>query len=89
MTFEEYLKDGVDKGITAYRLAPVVMGTDGQVTFYVHPLGKDGITHDYLVKGNHLIRVQSALEGTPQPFEKEPSFIAHYDGVADGTTEAA
>jgi hypothetical protein len=74
MTFEEYLKDGVDKGITAYRLAPVVMGTDGQVTFYVHPLGKDGITHDYLVKGNHLIRVQSALEGTPRPVD-EPQTI--------------
>jgi hypothetical protein len=69
MTFEGYLKDGVDKGVTAYRLAPIVMGSDGQVTFYVHPLGKDGITHDYLVKGNQLIQIQSALEGTARSIE--------------------
>jgi hypothetical protein len=81
MTFEEYLKYGVDKGITAYRLAPVVMGTDGQVTFYIHPLGKDGITHDYLVKGNQLIRIQSALEGTPRPVD-EPQTITPAEAEA-------
>ena len=84
MTFEEYLAQGVDAGQMEFRLVPVVMGGTGrnqQVTFYIHPLGKNGATHDYLVKGNDLIRVQSALEGTVRPVD-EPQTITPAEAEA-------
>ena len=89
-TFEEYLAGGEAQGIGEYRLCPFVK-PDGTVTFYIHPLGKNGTTADYRVMGNDLIRIENAISGVTVDMQPtpEPSFIADYDGKADGTVEEA
>jgi hypothetical protein len=89
MTFEEYLAAGVDQGVREFRLVPVVMGTEKRVTFYIHPLGKDGFTHDYLVKENLLVEVRSAFEGTIHPFEPPQTIVSDSDTAPTVEAEAA
>ncbi|MFP5515469.1 MAG: hypothetical protein ACLGJC_20585 [Alphaproteobacteria bacterium] len=50
-TLEQFLRDAAATGAIDLRLRVTV--TDGQpVTFYVHPLGRDGDTADFAVSGD-------------------------------------
>jgi hypothetical protein len=54
MTFEEYLRQELARsGAIDFRFRATV-NADGSVSFYVHPLGKDGDTRDFIVSGNTL-----------------------------------
>jgi hypothetical protein len=53
MTLEQYLRQEFARsGVIDFRLRATV-GPAG-VSFYLHPLGKDGDTRDYVVDGNVL-----------------------------------
>ncbi len=52
MTFEQYLKQYGDR-LQEYRLVATV-NEDGHVSFYIHPIGRDGGTPVYAVTGNAL-----------------------------------
>lgn len=56
MTFEEFLKECVDKQSDC-RLVPSVE-EDGTVKFYAHPHGVDGSTVDFSVTGDSLTNLQ-------------------------------
>lgn len=61
MTFEDYLKNCVDAGITEFRLVASKthpLGTNAKI--YIHPLGKDGESKDYYVTDNVLVDVTQA-----------------------------
>lgn len=52
-TFEEYLCSEIAKGIIDFRLR-VHINQEGEVVFYIHPLGKDGRTVDFTVLDNTI-----------------------------------
>lgn len=52
MTLESYLRENFNDATIDYRMRAEVR--DGKVWFYIHPLGKDGITLDFFVSGNAL-----------------------------------
>jgi hypothetical protein len=54
MTFEEYLKHCFENGIIDLSIRMNV-NSNNQVTFYIHPSGKNGITKDYIVNENMLM----------------------------------
>lgn len=43
----DYLAENVKAGVIDFRLRAQI-DTEGNVEFYIHPLGKDGATADYL-----------------------------------------
>jgi hypothetical protein len=53
MTFEEYLKNNVNGGIIDFRIRASFNAHD-EITFYIHPLGFNGDTLDFIVEGNEL-----------------------------------
>lgn len=56
MTFEQYLKQYIDRDSQAYRLDAKV-SDDGIVYFFIHPLGRNGTTPTYAVVNNTLTPV--------------------------------
>jgi hypothetical protein len=59
MTFEAYLKQYGDRNIQEYRLVATV-SPENIVSFYVHPMGRNGDTPIFAVVNNTL---------TPAPVE--------------------
>jgi hypothetical protein len=49
-TLEQYLKDAIEAGAIDFRIRASV--SDGCVSFYIHPLDRDGETRDFQVRGN-------------------------------------
>jgi hypothetical protein len=58
LSFYEYLKQMWARhgAIVEHRLV-AHYHDDGSITFYIHPLNKDGITPDYQVIGNQLVQI--------------------------------
>lgn len=66
MIFEEFLRQNIAHGVIDFRIrAHATSGQAGDglptatngakvTTFYIHPAGKDGMTVDYAVMGDHL-----------------------------------
>jgi hypothetical protein len=52
-TLEQYLRDAHADGAIDHALRCEVR-ENGDLKFYIHPVGKDGDTCDYLVEENHL-----------------------------------
>jgi len=52
-SFEDYLKYNVKEGIIDFSMRCTI-NDKGEVVFYIHPSGKDGITADFVVKDNTL-----------------------------------
>ena len=50
-TLEQYLRAEHDRGAIDFRLRAHVH-PDGAVKFYIHPMGRDGLTLDFVVGGN-------------------------------------
>jgi hypothetical protein len=74
MSFEEYLRSAaVASGAIDFRLRLRADCTDEDtaMTFYIHPLGKDGKTADFRVNG-HVVEMEPAV----------PEINAHF--VPDG-----
>jgi len=62
-TLEQYLRDAAAAGAIDHSIRCRITAA-GDVTFYVHPDGKDGDTCDYLVKGNTLSRDPNVTKGS-------------------------
>lgn len=56
---EQYLKESYEAGVIDFRIRQTVTG-EGNVVFYIHPMGKDGETLDFMVKGNDLAQFNCA-----------------------------
>lgn len=56
-TLEQYLRENLEK-ITIDHILRVIE-KDGQITFYIHPMGANGDTLDFVVNGNSLSIDQS------------------------------
>jgi len=54
MNFEEYFRKEVAEGKTEFRLVARVGEQTKTVTFYIHPLGRDGQTFDGHVAGDNV-----------------------------------
>lgn len=67
MDFEKYLRTELADGKSEFRLVAMVKPGFQEITFYIHPLGKNGKTVDYLVEGDNLFRINSAIESIPRP----------------------
>lgn len=61
---ETYLKENNAKQIIDFRLRADVR--DGITTFYIHPLGIDGETLDFIVKKNQLVSPEVDLRDIPK-----------------------
>lgn len=57
MTFEKYLTENFDNNTIDFSLTCNVK--NGETTFYIHPSTIEGVTRDYIVKGNNLIPIAS------------------------------
>lgn len=64
---EEYLQQEVEAGKIDFRIRAV--SENGNTSFYIHPLGKNGLTLDFVVKGNRLVTVVKKYLG----LERVPS----------------
>ena len=58
--FQEFLRDCMNAGCEV-RLVALSEG-ENSITFYAHPLGRDGATMDYRVEGDTLTRIRAPLE---------------------------
>jgi hypothetical protein len=63
-TLEKYLVDAAAAGAIDHSLR-VTVQSDGGVTFYIHPAGRDGQTLDFVVGGNSVSCISTT--GKPVP----------------------
>lgn len=53
-TLQQYLEQNVAHGVIDFDLRANVDADTGEVTFYIHPEGKDGETLDWVTEGNQV-----------------------------------
>lgn len=51
-TFEQFLRDNSETGVDFH--LRVTKHSDGLISFYIHPQGRDGETYDYYARGLSL-----------------------------------
>lgn len=70
LDIEAFLRAEMADGAVDFRVRPSV-GEDGQMKFYIHPMGKDGLTLDFCVRKNNLTTV--VYQRKPKALEQEPA----------------
>ena len=56
ITFEDYLRENAERGIIDFSVRAYAR-PNTQVTFYIHPAGKDGDIPDFAVHDNKLTQI--------------------------------
>ena len=85
-TFEDFLKDCLDKGASQVRLVPRI-SDNGAVAFYAHPQGVDGDTFDGVAVENAIVNMVQPVDDEVEMTDEELSEASVEDTGAVLDTE--
>ena len=54
VTLQDYLTHELSEGKTEFRVVAENIGSEAGVKIYIHPLGKDGESRDFVVNGGDV-----------------------------------